>query len=334
IIGYTRNDLAGRTNIGLLMMEAEERDKYLAPLRAGAQRVTAEVTARTKTGQPRHLLLTVQAMTLEGEAHTLACLVDLTERKLAEDEARRLNAELEHRVIERTAELEAANTELESFSYSVSHDLRAPLRAVNGFANIVLEDYGSELPEEGRRYLERIHNGGKRMGELIDDLLSFSRLGRGLMNRRTVDMGRLVRGALDELSPQHEGRQVEFIVGHLPSAYGDPALLKQAWVNLLSNAIKYSRGRTPAVIEIGCRREQDEAIYFVRDNGAGFDMAYADKLFGVFQRLHRTDEFEGSGVGLAIVHRIVQRHGGRVWAEAGENRGAAFHFTLSEERPS
>jgi PAS domain S-box-containing protein len=227
--------------------------------------------------------------------------------------------------------LEAANKELESFSYSVSHDLRAPLRAVNGFAGIVLEDFGPQLPEEGRRYLERIRTGGEQMGRLIDDLLAFSRLSRESMSRRRVDTASLVRAVLDELNPQCDGRQIEIKVGDLPPCYGDPALLKQVWVNLLSNAIKYSRGRTPAVVEIGCCHEKGEDVYFVRDNGAGFDMTYARKLFGVFQRLHRTDEFEGTGVGLAIVQRVVHRHGGRVWTEAEVDRGATFHFTLAGE---
>ena len=254
--------------------------------------------------------------------------VDVTKR--AEAQVHRLNTELEQRVIQRTAELEAANKELEAFSYSVSHDLRAPLRAVNGFAGIVLEDFGSHLPEEGRRYLERIRNGGRQMGELIDDLLGFSRLGRQPVDRQDVNMLELVQNVLEELKPQRAGRQVEIRVGNLPSCQGDLSLLKQIWVNLISNAVKYTRERTPAIIEIGCTREKGEHIYFIRDNGAGFDMQYANKLFGVFQRLHRSDEFEGTGVGLAIVQRIVHRHNGRVWAQAELNRGATFYFTLEE----
>jgi light-regulated signal transduction histidine kinase (bacteriophytochrome) len=220
---------------------------------------------------------------------------------------------------------------LEAFSYSVSHDLRAPLRAVNGFAGIVLEEFGPQLNGEGRRYLERIRNGGRQMGVLIDDLLAFSRLGRQPMSCQTIDQAQLVQAALDELAPQRERPQIEINTGRLPVCQGDPALVKQVWVNLISNAIKYTRDRAPAVIEIGCELIKDENIYFVRDNGAGFDMQYAHKLFGVFQRLHRSDEFEGTGVGLAIVQRIVHRHGGRVWAEAKLNHGAAFYFTLPGE---
>jgi PAS domain S-box-containing protein len=261
----------------------------------------------------------------------IAIRADITEHKHIEEEVRRLNADLERSVAKRTAELQAANKELEAFSYSISHDLRAPLRAVNGFAEIILEDFGSHLPEEGRRYLERIRNGGRQMGELIDELLAFSRLSRQPVNRETVDVQRLVRAVLEELEPQHAGRAVEFHIEELPGCEGDPLLLRQVWTNLLSNAVKYTRGRKPAVIQIGCRRENGEKAYFVRDNGTGFDMRYVGKLFGVFQRLHRADEFEGTGVGLAIVQRIVHRHGGRVWADAKLNSGATFYFTLDEE---
>jgi len=241
---------------------------------------------------------------------------------------KKLNAGLEQRVIQRTEELEVANKELEAFSYSVSHDLRAPLRAMNGFAGMVLEDYGLHLPEDGKRYLERIRDGGKRMGELIDALLAFSRLGRQAVNRQTVDMMALVQSVMDELKSLRDGRLIEMKVENLPPCQGDPILLKQVWVNLISNAIKYTRDRNPAMIEIGCQSEPDGNVYYVRDNGAGFNMQYVNKLFGVFQRLHRSDEFEGTGVGLAIVQRIIHRHGGRIWAEAEENRGATFYFTF------
>ena len=235
-------------------------------------------------------------------------------------------------MIERTAQLESANKELEAFSYSVSHDLRAPLRAVNGFAGIVVEEFGPQLPPEGRRYLERIRHGSEQMGVLIDDLLAFSRLGRQPLRRQPVDMARLVQTVLEDLAPQREGRRIEILARELPECWGDPALLKQVWVNLVSNAFKYSRGRDPAVIEIGWTGDHGERAYFVRDNGTGFDMQYAHKLFAVFQRLHRADQFEGTGVGLATVQRIVHRHGGRVWAEAEEGRGALFRFTLSDQK--
>lgn len=263
-----------------------------------------------------------------GRSYVLEANRDITARKQVEEEIQRLNADLERRVAKRTSELAAANKELEAFSYSVSHDLRAPLRAVNGFAGIVLEDFGPQLPEEAVRYLQRICEGGKRMGELIDDLLAFSRLGRQPIHREIVDNAQLVKAALEDLKPQQNGRRIEWRISDLPSCEADPALFKQVWINLLANAIKYSRERNPAVIEVGSRQENGEAVFFVKDNGAGFDMQYANKLFGVFQRLHRNDEFEGTGVGLAIVHRVIVRHGGRVWADAAVGRGAAFYFTV------
>ena len=254
---------------------------------------------------------------------------DITSRKLAEEAVREVNNQLEERVAMRTAELEAANKELESFSYSVSHDLRAPLRAVDGFSQAVLEDFGQTLPEEGRRQLETIRKGAQRMGCLIDDLLAFSRLSRAGMSVRNVDMNQLVQTVLEDLRGEESTRDIDWRIGVLPLARGDAALLRQVWVNLIGNAHKYTRNRNPAVIEVGSRQEGREQVYYVRDNGSGFDMRYAQKLFGVFQRLHRPEEFEGTGVGLAIVQRIIHRHGGRVWAQAAVDQGATFFFILN-----
>jgi light-regulated signal transduction histidine kinase (bacteriophytochrome) len=253
---------------------------------------------------------------------------DITGRKRAEQEIRQLNADLERRVIERTDQLEAANKELEAFSYSVSHDLRAPLRAVSGFSQIVLEDYGAQLPEEGKQHLQTICDGAQRMGMLIDDLLSFARLSRLPLTKQIVNAEQQVRDSLDELQSEQNGRALDVRVGELPGCHGDPALLKQVWLNLLSNALKYTKNRALGAVEIGSTREKDTTVYFVRDNGTGFDMQYAGKLFGVFQRLHRQEDFAGTGVGLAIVQRIVNRHGGRIWADSAPDRGATFYFTL------
>jgi PAS domain S-box-containing protein len=231
-------------------------------------------------------------------------------------------------------QLAAANKELEAFSYSVSHDLRAPLRTVDGFSQAVLEDYGAQLPDEGKRYLQTIRKGAQQMGELIDDLLKFARLSRVTMEVVRVDMNRLVRTALSDLHFKSDDPRVELRCGDLPPCGGDAALLRQVWVNLLSNALKYTGRRDKAVIEIGALEKDGQRGYFVKDNGAGFDMRYADKLFGVFQRLHRAEDYEGTGVGLAIVQRIVHRHGGRVWAESEEGRGATFYFTLEERKLS
>lgn len=256
-------------------------------------------------------------------------LQDVTQQREAADHIRRLNEELEGRVRMRTAELEAANRELESFTYTVSHDLRAPLRTMDGFAEMVVEDYAPLLPPEGVRRLHVIRERAQRMGELIDDLLAFSRLGREPLRVASVDMRGLVDEALAELLPACGERRIEVSAGDLPPCRGDRGLLKQVWVNLIGNALKYTRMREAAHVSIGWAPDEGGyTVYFVRDDGTGFDMAHAGKLFGVFQRLHRNEEFEGTGVGLAIVQRIVQRHGGRVWCDARPDAGAEFFFAI------
>lgn len=228
--------------------------------------------------------------------------------------------------------LESANKELEAFSYSVSHDLRAPLRAISGFSQAVMEDYAPQLDDEGKRYLGLIQENAHRMGRLIDDLLTFSRLGRQQMTESKIDMESLAKSVFDELSAQEPDRKIKFTVHSTPQVYGDASMVRQVLANLLSNAIKFTRTREGASIEFGYLPELGEGAYYVKDNGVGFDMQYVGKLFGVFQRLHSMSEFEGTGVGLALVNRIIARHGGRAWAEGKVNQGATLYFTLPQRQ--
>ena len=253
--------------------------------------------------------------------------MDVTERKKAEQMVTELNQDLERRITERTAQLEAANKELEAFSYSVSHDLRAPLRAIAGFSHILQDDYSKKLDDEGRRLLNIVQDNAYRMGHLIDDILKFSRSGRFEMKFSRIDMTDLARDVFSELRPSN-GHLVQFDIEELPPSLGDHAMMRQVFVNLLSNAIKFTRNKEGGRIEVGSYAGENETIYFIKDNGAGFDMKYVDKLFGVFQRLHTEREFEGTGIGLALVKRIITRHGGRVWANGKINEGATVYFTM------
>ncbi|MBA3841125.1 MAG: PAS domain-containing protein [Actinobacteria bacterium] len=262
----------------------------------------------------RSLLLNARLLDMDGHAFILLALEDVTERD-----------GLERLVSERTAELEA-------FNYSVSHDLRAPLRALNGFSRALIEDCSDELSDEGQRYLGLIRSNANQMGALIDGLLAFSRLGRQGMVRGPVDVRRVVGEVVRELEPELEDRTVEIVLGDLPPVDADPVLLRQVYANLIGNALKFTRGTASARIEVGSRIVGGERVWSVGDNGVGFDMAFAGKLFQTFQRLHRSDDYEGTGIGLALVRLIVQRHGGEISADAVEGRGATFSFTLPEER--
>lgn len=251
----------------------------------------------------------------------------LSEIEQQNNEIQSFNHTLEQKIIKRTEELETANKELESFSYSVSHDLRAPLRSINGYSRILIEDYGEKLDDEGRRLLEVITRNGLRMGQLIDDLLAFSRIGKQNLVKINLNMDFLARHVMEELNPTHQ-RKSEVVINPLLTAEGDSSMMKQVYTNLISNAIKYSNKKESARIELGSWKENASHVYYVKDNGAGFNMEYYDKLFGVFQRLHSATDFEGTGVGLALVNRIIIKHGGKVWAEGKVGEGATFYFSL------
>jgi PAS domain S-box-containing protein len=339
LYGYSAAEALGRPVSILVPPDQQDQPAVLLRrIREGIRVEHFETERVRKDGRTIPVSLTLSpTRNRQGEINGASAIVrDITERKQAQEALQKVLAELEVRVKERTKELsetnqslQAANKELESFSYSVSHDLRAPLRAIDGFSRMVLKHYADKLDDEGRRKLNVIRSNTQKMDELINDLLTFSRLGRKEMVNASVNMEALVRSAWGELSLANPERSIQFSMNKLPHAMGDQTLIKQVVVNLLSNAIKFSKSRELAIVEVGAYPEEERNVYYVRDNGVGFDMQYYDKLFGVFQRLHSADEFEGTGVGLAIVERIIRRHGGKVWAEGKVGEGATFYFTLS-----
>lgn len=329
LTGYGAQEVVGRSimEVGVLACEHEGR-AFARKVADEALVRDWEVRLRTRSGGIRTVSATGVRIDIDNEPCMIVIARDVTTLKKAEEDIRRLNEELEQRVRLRTAELEQANRELESFSYSVSHDLRAPLRAIAGYSRILIDECAAELSDDARGMLERIDRNAIRLGELIDDLLNFARIGRTAINSSRVGMRELAAEVKEELLSAEANRAVRIRIGRLPAARGEPSLLRQVWINLIANALKFTRSRNRATIEIGGEASGNELHYWIRDNGTGFDPQYAGKLFNVFQRLHRDPAFEGTGVGLAIVSRIVQRHGGRVWAEGMPGEGAVFHFTL------
>lgn len=330
MFGYDAGEIVG-TSVEILLApdRPDEERRILENARRGETHVYETVRIR-KDGRPVDVSLAISPIRdAHGDVVGVSSIArDITQRKRAEEQILKLNAELEHRVQMRTAELTAANQELEAFTYSVAHDLRAPLRHIDAFTRILQEDFAGTFPPEAAQLLDTIRRGSENMSRLVNDLLNLAHVGRQEMKKERTSLNLIIAEVIAEMRRETRGREIEWRIAQLPLVNGDPGLLKQVFANLLSNAIKYTRPRKEATIEIGLRMMNDEPVIYVRDNGVGFNMKYAGKLFGVFQRLHRAEEFEGTGVGLAIVDRVIKRHGGHIWAESEVNKGATFNFTL------
>ncbi|MCX6065395.1 MAG: PAS domain S-box protein [Chloroflexi bacterium] len=332
IVGYSESELANSsfqdiTHPNDLQTDLDQVQQMLA---GEIQTYSMEKRYLHKAGQIVWVLLAVSLVKDDNGAplYFISQIEDISERKQAEEEIRKLNAELEERVRERTAQLEITNKELEAFSYSVSHDLRAPLRGIDGWSQALKEDYQDQLDEQGQQYIERVRSETQRMGQLIDDMLQLSRLTRAEMRKEFVNLSALAQEIALRLQQDEPLRHVDFEIQAGLTGKGDLRLLEALLTNLLGNAFKFTGKRADARIEFGQTTAQGQSVFFIRDNGAGFDMAYSQKLFGAFQRMHKAQEFPGTGIGLATVQRIIHRHGGKIWAEAEVNRGATFYFTL------
>jgi PAS domain S-box-containing protein len=329
--GWSRAEALGRVSHELLCATFDQPLETIRATLFKEGRWEGEVVHTRKDG--RRLFVASQWVLYQDEQGQPVAILevdtDITERKEADQRVLKMNAELEQRVQERTSELTAANRELEAFTYSVAHDLRAPLRHIDAFSKILSDDFGETLPAEARRFLENIRNGSRNMSRLVDDLLNLARVGRQELKRQPIALGALVDEVLIDIKRETEGRAIDWRIQPLPVVQCDAGLMKQVLANLLSNAVKYTRPRRRAIIEIGQQNTNGRSAVFIRDNGVGFNMKYADKLFGVFQRLHRSEDFEGTGVGLATVERIVRKHGGSIWAESALDKGATFYFTVA-----